>query len=234
MQRQLPFIRKDFSNIRADIYPVRLWTVAVFLFGVLPVAKKNGIGNMWKIYQYSILRSLSELLIMKILVNRYPKLQQHQISCHAAHKGEEKMKPCGRCEKCRRIIGMLKALGGDPVQCGYTDNQTSKGLENLENKSVKQIGSDAAHLYYLLMSQGQIKKTPHTPKMAKPHPEILSLRFDKERSRLSDLPIHIRKPLFDIFSQYADGSVQRKGGSWKKIELTTQILHQHPFKLETS
>lgn len=44
MLKQLPFIKENYASIRADIYPVRLWTVAVFLFGVLPVARKKGIG----------------------------------------------------------------------------------------------------------------------------------------------------------------------------------------------
>jgi hypothetical protein len=44
--RHLPFIKKNFANIRADIYPVRLWTVAVFLFGVLPIARKRKAGNI--------------------------------------------------------------------------------------------------------------------------------------------------------------------------------------------
>jgi len=33
MLRHLPFIRQDFASVRADEYPVRLWTVAVFIFG---------------------------------------------------------------------------------------------------------------------------------------------------------------------------------------------------------
>ena len=96
-------------NIRFDF-----WTVAVFIFGVLPVMKKRGIGRLligdefdttrklsyqgithydglydqsryfdnamsrlfmkkgWNISQFSVLRSLSEMLIQKILVKRYP------------------------------------------------------------------------------------------------------------------------------------------------------------------
>ena len=118
MLKQLPFIREDYASIRADIYPVRLWTVAVFLFGVLPIARKKGIGNIligdeydttvkgnlhgishynglydqskyfdnaltryyrkkgWNINQFSALRSLSEMLIMKVLIKRYPELQE--------------------------------------------------------------------------------------------------------------------------------------------------------------
>jgi len=46
MLRHLPFIRQDFANVRADDYPIRLWTVAVFLFGVLPLMKKRRLGRL--------------------------------------------------------------------------------------------------------------------------------------------------------------------------------------------
>ncbi|MCF8268035.1 MAG: hypothetical protein K9I69_08105, partial [Ignavibacteriales bacterium] len=148
MLRNLSFIRKDFNTIRADDYPIRLWTVAVFSFGVLPLMKKRGLSRLligdeydstqkknykgithysglfdqskyfdevlsryylkkgWAINQFSILRPLSEILIEKILAKRYPELQQHQISCHASHQKEDRIYPCGKCEKCRRIVGM--------------------------------------------------------------------------------------------------------------------------------
>lgn len=274
MLKQLPFIRENYADIRADIYPIRLWTVAVFLFGVLPVARKKGIGNIlvgneydttvkgnfegishynglydqskyfdnamtryyrakgWQIHQYSILRSLSELLIMKILTTRYPDLQQHQVSCHAAHKTDERMLPCGKCEKCRRIIGMMQALDKNPCDCGYTDAQIVQGLAALERQSVKQIGSDASHLYHLLLSKKRIKETPHTKQLAKPHPEIAKLRFDAERSALSDMPMHIRKPLFKLLYPYADGAVQRTGHVWTDITLDDTFLTAVPYKMD--
>jgi hypothetical protein len=270
MVRQMPFIREDFQNVRADIYPIRLWTVAVFLFGVLPVARKLGIGNIligneydttlkgnlagishyhglydqskyfdnaltryfykkgWQIYQYSLLRSLSELLILKVLVKRYPDLQRLQVSCHAAHEHEGKMYPCGNCEKCRRIIGMLKALDEDPKRCGYTDEQIAKGLHALSIKKVKQIGSDAAHLYQILLDKGLIEDNDHTRKLAKSHPEIMQLRFDKERSKIEDLPAHIVKPLFAIFLEYAE-AVIRENQQWKTINFNHHLdvnLHE--------
>jgi hypothetical protein len=186
----------------------------------------------WQIRQYSILRSLSELLIMKILTKRYPDLQQHQVSCHAAHKDGDRMLPCGKCEKCRRIIGMLRALDEDPCRCGYTREQIAGGLTALERQSVKQIGSDASHLYHLLLSRNLIEKNAHTNRLAKRHDEITKLRFDAERSTLSDLPVDIRKPLFDLFCQYADGAVQRKGHSWMDIELDDAFLTMLPYKMD--
>ena len=256
MVKQMPFIKENFQNIRADIYPIRLWTVAVFLFGVLPIARKRNIGNIligneydttvkgnyegishynalydqskyfdnaltryyrkkgWNMYQYSVLRSLSELLILKILVKRYPELQKHQVSCHAAHASNERMLPCGNCEKCRRIVGMLTALDEDPKRCGYTDVQIEKGLDALAKRSVKQLGSDAAQLYYMLLNKGLITKNEHTLKLAKEHPEIVQLRFDNERSTFTDLPTHIRKPLYNILAKYCDGAVQLRDRKW--------------------
>ncbi len=266
MLRHMPFIKPNFQNIRADIYPIRLWTVAVFLFGVLPVVRKRGLGNVligneydttlkgnfegithyhglydqskyfdnaltryydkkgWGIRQYSILRSLSELLILKVLVKRYPELQRHQVSCHAAHEEDGRMLPCGNCEKCRRIVGMLKALGEDPKRCGYTEEQIKRGLDALSRQSVKQLGSDAAHLYSMLLDQGLIERNAHTARLAKAHPEIVMLRFDNERSELEDLPRHIRKPLFDILQHYSEGSVRLIDRKWHTFALEEEVL----------
>jgi hypothetical protein len=274
MLKQFPFIKENFATMRADIYPVRLWTVAVFLFGVLPVVRKKGIGNIligdeydtslkgnlggishyhglydqskyfdnaltryflkkgWHIYQYSILRSVSELLIMKILIKRYPDLQKQQISCHAAHEVDGRMYPCGKCEKCRRIIGMVKTLDENPERCGYTKEQISHGLQTLAAKSIKQISSDAGHLYHLMLNKNLIDQNEFTTKIARAHPEIMKLRFDQERSNLEDMPMHIRKPLFDIFNQYADGAVKRINQQWVDINLTDDYLKETKYKFD--
>lgn len=274
MLKHLPFIKENYASIRADIYPIRLWTVAVFLFGVLPVVRKENIGNIligneydttvkgtnngishynglfdqskyfdnaltryyrrkkWGVYQYSILRSLSELLIMKILINRYPELQKQQISCHAAHKEGDRMYPCGNCEKCRRIIGMIKALDKDPSVCGYKEAQIVKALSALGSRSVKQLGSDAAHLYHKLLDKDLLPKNEFTAKVAKEHTEIMKLRFDRERSSMDDLPNHIRSPLFNILKVYSEGAVQRTNNKWADIEIDHAFLNNTKYKYE--
>jgi creatinine amidohydrolase/Fe(II)-dependent formamide hydrolase-like protein len=272
--RQMPFIKKNFADIRADIYPIRLWTVAVFLFGVLPIAKKRKVGNIligdeydttvklnfqgithysglydqskyfdnaltryflkkgWGIHQYSILRSLSELLIMKILVKKYPQLQKHQVSCHASHEKDGRIYPCGNCEKCRRIVGMLSALDEDARNCGYSSEQIKKGLKSLETKKVKQIEPDAAQLFHMLVEKQLIANTDHTKKLAKAHPQILKLRFDNERSMMSDLPMFVRKPLFQLLLPFSDGAVQLKERKWNDIDVLNSNLIQQPYPFE--
>lgn len=272
MLKQLPFIKENYATIRSDMYPIRLWTVAVFLFGVLPIARKKAIGNIligdefdttvkgnkdgishynalydqskyfdnamtryykskgWNMYQYSLLRSMSELLIMKVLIKRYPQLQEQQVSCHAAHEVNGRMYPCGKCEKCRRIIGMIKVLDENPEKCGYNQEQINNCLRALETKSVKQIGSDAAHLYHMLIEKNLIERNEFTLKLSKKHSEIVKLRFDPERSNLEDMPMHIRKPLFKILESYSDGAVKRENKQWIDINNMDNFLKETNYK----
>jgi hypothetical protein len=162
---------------------------------------------------------MSELLIMKTLLERYPELQKQQISCHAAHEKEGRMMPCGKCEKCRRIIGMMVALDADPRRCGYTEKQIENGLQQLSEQPIKQLGSDAGHLYYLLLRKGVLTASEHTKKLGRAHPEILKLRFDRARSRIEDVPAPTREPLFRILGSGAAGCVKRDVGGWTPMDL---------------
>lgn len=268
MLRHLPFVRADFAQVRADDYPIRLWTVAVFSFGVLPLLKKRGIGRLvigdeydstqrgnfkgithyyglydqsryfdealsrffmkkgWGVSQFSLLRSLSELLILKVLVKRYPALQQQQVSCHAAHEKAGRIYPCGKCEKCRRIVGMLVALDADPTQCGYGEAQIASALKSLQTQKVKQIGSDASHLFYLL-GQKEIVTLA-----ARSHPEIMQLRFDRERSQVDNIPVDLRLPLYRTLLLLAEGAVKRTHRSWQEFDVLNDPHMESPYSFE--
>jgi hypothetical protein len=255
MLRHFSFVRQDFSNVRSDEYPIRLWTVAVFLFGALPILRKRGIGRLiigdefdttarashrgiahynglfdqsryfdnaltryyqrkkWNIHQFSIIRPLSEILIEKTLVERFPELQRNQVSCHATHTDGGRVHPCGRCEKCRRIVGMLLAVGADPSACGYSSEQIDYCLQSLARKRVHQENAGARHLTYLLKHKGLIPKPPKGLR-ARPQPEVMKVRFDPERSPLEAIPDDLRQPLLRIFLDHAQGAVKRKGRTW--------------------
>ncbi|MGD2097116.1 MAG: creatininase family protein [Desulfobacterales bacterium] len=276
MLKHMPFIRKDFASIRSDEYPIRLWTVAVFLFGVLPLMRKRAISRLligdeydssvrkstrgiphydglydqsiyfdhalsryfmrkgWNISQFSVLRSLSELLIQKILVERYPDLQCQQTSCHAAHQEGERIHPCGRCEKCRRIIGMLKALGADPLHCGYAPSQIQDSLEKIPREGVSQETAGARHLFFLLAQKGLIDTKDLPSKDVKAHPEILKLRFDANASPINSIPTDLRKPLYRIFLAHAAGAAMRSGRGWKEVDVLKDpaVASTFPFEFE--
>ena len=274
MLRYFPFVRQDHANIRSDEYPIRLWTVAVFLFGALPLLRKRGIGRLiigdeydttrrlsyqgithydglydqsryfdnaltryfhskgWGVSQFSLLRPLSELLIEKTLVERYPEVQRNQVSCHASHKEGERVKPCGRCEKCRRIVGMLVALGRDPTNCGYTAQQVEHCLRNIAAKGVNQISDDAEHLAFLLKEKGLIDAPTLGNVRARSRAETMKLRFDPERSPVEGVPVDIRESLYHIYLQHAEGAVRRSGRVWIAFDPLEDPALKIPYAFE--
>jgi creatinine amidohydrolase/Fe(II)-dependent formamide hydrolase-like protein len=274
MLKRMPFVRKDFANVRSDEYPIRLWTVAVFLFGVLPLMRKRGIGRLligdefdtsvrktshgithydglfdqsvyfdqtitsyfmrkgWAISQFSVLRPLSELLIQKILALRYPQLQQHQTSCHAAHKEGDRIYPCGKCEKCRRIVSMLLALEVDPERCGYRAPQIENALRGFIDKGVAQEAAGERQLGFMLRQKGLIDVPQKKKKRFSEQPQVLNLRYVSKASPLNSIPLDLRIPLLKIFLQYASGSMYRIGNDWKTFDPFSDSGLSQPFAFE--
>ena len=256
MLRQLPFVREDFASVRSDEYAIRLWTVAVFSFGALPIMRARGIGRLvigdefdttqrsslhgiphysglfdqsrffdarmsqyflrkgWGLSQFSVVRPLSELLVEKILVERYPELQRLQMSCHATHTDGDRVRPCGRCEKCRRVVGMLVALGADPTRCGYSDDQITACLRALETAPPHQEAPAVEHLMSMLSERGLISMSGPTSRKTKPRPEVMKVRIDRERSPYDAVPVDLRRGLFRIFLEHAEGAIRRSGRVW--------------------
>ncbi|MBW2527031.1 MAG: creatininase family protein [Deltaproteobacteria bacterium] len=274
MLRHLPFIRQDFAQVRADEYPVRLWTVAVFLFGALPLIRRRGVGRVlvgdefdtsvrkthegiphydglydqsryfdramsryyrrkgWALSQFSILRPLSELLIEKILVERYPDLQALQMSCHATHVDGDRVLPCGRCEKCRRIIGMLTALDADPKRMGYTDEQVAEGLTAVAARGVHQETAGAEQLMHMLQGRRALPSSVALATPSRARPEVLCLRFDRDRSPPDVMPRGLREPLYRIMLEHAQGAKRRIGRQWVPIDPFSDELLAPPFPSE--
>lgn len=270
MLSHLPFVRKNHARVRADIYPIRLWTVALFIFGALPLARRRGIGRVilgnefdtssrqshsgithygavydqsrwfdealtryyqrknWNLVQFSVLRPLSELLIEKVLSERYPELLRLQVSCHAAHVEGDRVRPCGKCEKCRRVVSMLTALGADPGQCGYSPSHAASCLEALPRQGIHQERPAAQHLLHLLAGKGLVQLT--TPATA--HPEVLALRFDPERSPHDTVPADLRQRLYSVFLEHADGAVERRGRTWVRTDPLSQAAIRRPYAFD--
>lgn len=274
MLRHFPFIRTDFQELRSDDYPIRLWTVAVFLFGVLPLLQKRQIGRIligdefdttrrvktggiphfdglydqsrffdnaltryyrkknWKLSQFSILRPLSELLIQKILVERYPELQARQISCHATHMQGDRVRPCGRCEKCRRIVGMLLASGGDPTRCGYSSDQIERCLEALSETSLHQEQAGVQQLLAMLIQKKLLPAASRTLPAKDPHPEVLKLRFDPDKSPIKGIPEDLRIPVYGRCLEHARGCVKRQGRGWLEFDFLSDAGLREPYPFE--
>lgn len=276
MLRHLTFVRKDFASVRSDEYPIRLWTVAVFLFGALPLLRKRRMGNLvigdeydtsvklshkgithynglydqsryfdnamtryftrkgWGVAQFSILRQMSEMLIEKVLVERYPDLQKLQVSCHATHTVGEWVRPCGKCEKCRRIVGMLLAIGASPGHCGYTDEQVEGALLDLTEKGVYQEQEGSEQLAFMLKKKKLLKGEMLGPSNAVEHAEVLKLRFDPEHSPVDGIPTSVRKPLFKLLLKHAKGAVVRSGRVWHEFDVLRSQEISLPYMGESA
>ena len=266
MLRHLPFIRGNFASLRSDDYPVRLWTVAVFLFAALPVLRKRAVGRLvigneydttrrattkgiahydglydqsrhfdqaltryfhdkgWGVSQFSVLRPLSEILIQKMLIERYPRLQRLQVSCHAAHRDGDRMRPCGRCEKCRRIAGMITALGASPGACGYAPSQVKRLLADLARHGIHQEKEGADHLGHLLHAMGRLDRSS-TGLAVRERPEVMRLRFDRDHAPPEAVPLDLRARLIPLFLKHAEGTLHRVGRQW----IETDPLRDPPF-----
>jgi creatinine amidohydrolase/Fe(II)-dependent formamide hydrolase-like protein len=275
MLRHFPFVRKDFADVRSDEYPIRLWTVAVFLFGALPLLRKGGVGRLllgdeydtterttfrgithynglydqsryfdeamsnyfrrkgWGVSQFSLLRPMSEILIEKTLASRYPDLLKLQTSCHATHMEDDRVRPCGKCEKCRRIVGMLHAFDRDPKDCGFSEKQIEYCLKSLVEKGVHQELPATRHLGHLLHSQGKIERPFLGSVKAEVHPEVLELRFDRQRSAMNGIPKDLREPLYRILMQHAEGAVKRVGRLWVETDPFEDPEADLPYRFET-
>jgi creatinine amidohydrolase/Fe(II)-dependent formamide hydrolase-like protein len=271
--RHLPFVRADFDRLRADDYPIRLWTVPVFLFGVLPMMRERKLSRVlvgdewdttqkeefegiehyngyfdqsrffdeaftrfthkkgWDVVQCSLLRPLSELLIEDVLSARYPELFATQVSCHAARVEGERVLPCGGCEKCRRIVGMLVALGRDPGQIGYGPDAVQRCLHSLAEKGVKQE-EDGRHLAALLVDAGHVPRGSVYAATAQRQAGTTRLRFDALRSPVNAVPTDLRAPVWRILLEHADGALQLVGHSWVAADPlhTDWAVQPHPFE----
>ena len=261
MLRQLPLIRPDFQRQRSDEYPIRLWTVAVFLFGALPLLRKRKVGHLligdeydttvkathrgirhydglydqsrffdhalsryymkkgWGVRQLSALRPMSEFLIQKTLAERYPSLVGVQVSCHAAHEVEGRMRPCGRCEKCRRIVGILLANDLDPALAGYRADQVEEIQKRLVTKGVHQEREAVQHMGALLHEKQLISEARLGSVRASRRREPVMLRFHPERSPVDEVPLPIRRRLYQILLLHAEGSLRRHGKEWVTFDL---------------
>jgi hypothetical protein len=258
--RHLPFVRQDFAQLRADDYPIRLWTVAVFLFGALPLMRKRGIGRIaigdefdttrkafhhgiahydglfdqslyfdaaltryfakkgWGVIQFSLVRWLSELLVQKTLAERFSDLLRHQVSCHATHLDEGRVRPCGRCEKCRRIVSMLTVLGQDPRVCGYTESQITTCLKRVAEAGVHQEDAGAQQIAYMLNEMGLLAPERNGLPPPRQRPEILRLRFDRDKSPLNTVPKDLQVPALRIFLSHSQGAVKRENRKWVEFD----------------
>lgn len=261
VDRLFAFIEKNMRIVvpyywrkNREIYPVRLFWYAHYIFSVLPLAIKNNVGNItmgnefddpsgltfeykgirhyyatydqsldfdiymtdWfhkrgiKVKQWSPLRPISPIIVLRVLFNRYPDLAVLQTSCHSTHIENGVVVPCGTCFKCNGVLLMMLAEGLDPTLIRYKrehvetlPRRIEKGLVRLEESLVK-------HSLYLIAQRG-LWKLPR----AEPVWHVEMIHFDNINARYDFIPHReIRRRVLDIFEKYTRGYVKLVDSKW--------------------
>ena len=177
--------------------------------------RDRGLG----IRQWSPIRSISGLVVERILHKRYPAMIRLQMSCHSPVFRSGKLVPCGRCFKCTGIRLFLLANGIDPFLLGY-----ERQMDDLMRKIVKgeyRIDEDELEHSLYLISRRIGRKLPR----AVPHPHVETIHFDDISSHPDHIPIwELREKILSILGDYTMGYSILRDGRW-------EITSGDPLKL---
>ncbi|MDG6229739.1 MAG: hypothetical protein QCH96_07220, partial [Candidatus Thermoplasmatota archaeon] len=160
--------------------------------------------------QWSAVRSISGLIVERILVNRYPTLSQLQRSCHSCHIDNDSIVPCGRCSKCLGVMLFLLANHIDPKLLNFQDIHIDNFQQQLETSSLRLDEDEKNHSLHLAnISYGN--QTPYS----KDHVEMIHV--DTYLCDPYQIPEPFRRSLYQLFERYTKGYCTLKTNEWIPI-----------------
>lgn len=127
---------------------------------------------------------------------------------------------------------MLLAVDAEPGQCGYDASQVRACLNDLERKGLHQEKPETAELGHLLRARGLVQGDGIGDVRIREHPEVLSVRYDPDRSPQEVLPVDLREPLYTIWRSYAQGAVYRRGREWIGFDPVLDDSFRRPYRFE--
>jgi hypothetical protein len=159
--------------------------------------------------QWSAVRSLSGLIVERILTKRYPELAKVQRSCHSVHFSEGKIIPCGHCSKCQGVLLFLLANQVNPAIMQY-DKEAVLALPGHVSEGKLRLDEDELdHAMFLSKLLG-------LPGKKKSHVETIHL--NKTTSDIGLIPEKFRIRLLGIMSEYTEGFTRLQGDSWIPVK----------------
>lgn len=115
----------------------------------------DDVMNQWytkripSMVQWSALRSISGLIVQRILVKRYPHLAQLQRSCHSCHSINDSIIPCGHCSKCLGVMLFLAANKLDPKMMNFQEKDIACFTKRLKTAKLRLDEDEKNHSLYL-------------------------------------------------------------------------------------
>ncbi len=159
------------------------------------------------ITQWSAVRTISGLLVEKILVNRYPHLAQMQRSCHSCSLTKGKVIPCGKCSKCLGVILFLLANNTNPAILQYPKKDITQWISLLKDAPLRLDDDEKNHALYLL---GKNISIP----LGESQGHIERIHLHKKTCDIKKIPPYFRKKTLSILQQYTNGYCHLKQGTW--------------------
>jgi len=159
--------------------------------------------------QWSAVRSVSGLIVERILTSRYPDLARLQRSCHSCRFHDGDFFPCGKCSKCQGILLFLLASNVDPSIMGYSDDDVAKLPERIGEGNLRLDEDEKEYAQFLakLLPSMENQKLRH----------IETIHMNKPTVDLQLLPNRFRLPILRIITKYTRGFSILKGESWVPV-----------------
>jgi creatinine amidohydrolase/Fe(II)-dependent formamide hydrolase-like protein len=102
----------------------------------------------------------------------------------------------------------------------------------LASDGVHQESVGAEHMTYLLLERGLLPAGSKLRPRLKPRPEVMKLRFDRERSPIDGIPVDLRAGLYQIFLDHSQGAVRRSGRIWMPTRPLEDPRLYRPYRHE--
>jgi hypothetical protein len=157
--------------------------------------------------QWSAVRSISGMIVERILARRYPKLAKVQRSCHSCHFEDNNLVPCGECSKCLGVLLFLRANNVDPSIMDYRKKDVADLPSRLAEGVLRLDEDERGHAAFLASKfEPSLKGTAHA------HVETIHLH--KATGDLELVPAHFRAALLKIIIEYTNGFSKLEKDTW--------------------
>ncbi|MDW8003373.1 MAG: hypothetical protein RMI04_00960 [Thermofilaceae archaeon] len=164
----------------------------------------------FQIKQWSPIRSITKLIVTRVLARRYPQLLKLAMSCHSPIYANGKLIPCGRCFKCTGVILFLLANGVDPTVMGYRKRTYADLGRRIVERRYRIGEAELEHSAYLANKVLGL----NLPR-AEPHYHIEKMLFDDLSSHPDAIPdCRVRERVFTILEKYTLGYCIFRQGRW--------------------
>jgi hypothetical protein len=158
--------------------------------------------------QWSAVRTVSGMIVERILTSKYPELARLQRSCHSCRFNHVDLFPCGKCSKCQGVLLFLLANNVEPSIMGYTEADVSALPARIAEGNLRLDEDEKNYALFLAkLSPNLNQETRH----------IETIHINKPTSDLQLLPAHFRLPLLEILMKYTKGFSALKGESWVAV-----------------